>query len=148
MHSYVPFYQTVLDRLNPKLVYEWGPGVNSMMAVNGGAEVVAVEHDLRFVPTNLGPLFRAILVDLKSPRYPSPLITNADIYFVDSRQRAECIESVWQECVLQGSAPNTVVALHDAQRTRYHAALRLFPFVKFLDRGFCVASCRPEVLTW
>lgn len=148
MRSYVACYQTVLDYVRPKLVYEWGPGENSRMAVEAGAQVIAVEQDIRFVPRDLGHRFRALVVDVTAPSYPIPLVRDADVYFIDSRRRAECTSAIWRECVREGHAPNTVVALHDAQRSRYHEALRLFPYVNFLDRGFCVASCRNDVLTF
>ena len=132
MRSYVACYQTVLDLVRPKLVYEWGPGENSRMAVRAGAQVVAVEQDPRFVPTDLRDGFRAFVVEVDDPSYPIPRVKNADIYFIDSRRRAECISAVWRECVRKAYASDTVVALHDAQRRRYHDALRLFPYVKFL----------------
>jgi hypothetical protein len=134
-------YQAVLEAITPKLVYEWGPGRNSDMALRHGAKVFAVEQNIKFVPPNIRRNLRVCLCNVSSDEYPKPLLLDADIYFVDSRRRAECITAVFESCV-----ESAVVALHDAQRERYHDALRLFPHVKFLRHGFCIASRDERIL--
>jgi hypothetical protein len=112
------------------------------MAIESGAKVVAVEQNSKYVPNLPSEKFTVRIIPVNDPRYV--LLDgscNADLYFVDSRRRAECIASVFNSC-----SDKAVLCLHDAQRARYHAALKQFPYVKFLTRTFCVASKSPEIL--
>lgn len=143
IHSYAEAYQAVLDAVRPGKVFEWGPGRNSAMAIAAGAEVFAVEFDPRYVPDLPKGSFHCFMVPIDDPEEFAGLrgVTDAEIYFVDSRHRQRCLRNI-----LLQAREDAVVCLHDAQRLRYQVVLREFPYVKFLERGFCIASRSPEVM--
>lgn len=144
MRSYAMAYKRVLQVARPYLVFEWGPGHNSRLAVKAGARVFAVEHQEKFVPKDLPAIkFSCRVVPLESDDYVriSPY-EHADLFFVDGRRRADCIRAVRSRCL-----DRAVLCLHDAQRSRYHEALKSFPYVKFLERGFAVASKTDYVIS-
>ena len=142
LHSYVSAYKRVLSVVRPAKVFEWGPGRNSEIAVAAGAFVVAVEHDPKYVPDLSPKVFTVNLVELHSDAYVDiEDHQDADMFFVDGRRRAACIRAVFEKANHQA-----FLCLHDAQRERYHEALRLFPYVRFLNVGFCVASYQASVL--
>lgn len=136
MHTFEGDYAAVLAALRPRKVFEWGPGWSTRMALAAGAVVVAVEHDRRWVPQIAAPRgqFRCRLAALYSPEYVT-VDADADVYFIDGRRRAECVNAVHTH-----AKPSAVVCLHDAQRERYHRALQGWEYVRFLSRGFAVAS--------
>jgi hypothetical protein len=135
MYSYIPHYTTVLDTYKPKRVLEWGPGVNTIMAKNAGCEVWSIEHDKRYMP-RFKERHHPILIDLNSDNYITiPNMVDYDLFFVDGRRRAECIESVWQN-----ASVTAICCVHDAQRARYRNAIDLFNYQKFFNDGFCILS--------
>lgn len=136
-HSYEGVYPLVLRIVRPSLVFEWGPGPNSRMAVEAGARVCAVESKAQFVPQGLpAHKFSCRIAPVQSAEYVNiGPYAHADLFFIDGRRRSDCIRSV-RSCCLD----RAVLCLHDAQRERYHEALRSFEYVKFLARGFAVAS--------
>lgn len=132
-------YMRVLRNYRPRTVYEWGPGYSTMLAVGSGAVVQSVEHDQHFA--DMLPQSRGFhvcrVVPLDSDEYIAA--QPAELYFVDGRRRAECIIKAL-ECAKQQPSREAVLCLHDAQRDRYHEALRQWTHVRFLLRGFAVAG--------
>ena len=138
VRSYAPHYARVLEIVRPRQVFEWGPGPNTRMALAAGAKVFAIEPVLRWVsPLPLDDPNLAVLVTPTT----SPFYLNlhgredSDVFFVDSRRRAECLDLIREQ-----AKPEAIVCLHDAQRSRYNAALRRFANVTYLDRCFAIAS--------
>jgi hypothetical protein len=129
IHSYIESYKKILNEVKPKRVWEWGPGPNTSMALAIGAQVVSVEHQKRYAIPTIGNLI-SLVVGLDSKEYTS--VMPVDLYFVDGRRRADCLTAI-------ARISGAVVCLHDAQRVRYHDALRLFPDVIFMTKGFAVA---------
>lgn len=143
LHSYEDAYRKVLDFLRPDKILEWGPGLNTKMGLEYGADVYSIEYQKKYVPTNIAsdkweygliPKNDDAFVQFPEGR------KDWDVYFVDSRRRQECIT-----LALQGKE-DAVVCLHDAQRERYHPYLGQFKYVKFLDKGFAIASNNDRIL--
>jgi len=136
MQSYVDVYADLIRTLRPQLVLEWGPGRNTIMALQSGARVVSIESEKRWIPDGANQRWTCILAQERSPDYLRLWgCDDADIFFVDGRRRSECLAALHLMC-----KPSAVVCLHDAQRIRYQKALGLFDFVEFRHRGFAVAS--------
>ncbi len=140
VRSYAPHYARLLEITRARQVFEWGPGPNTRMALAAGAKVFAIEPVLRWVsPLPLDDPNLAVLVTPTiSPFYLSLHgHEDSDMFFVDSRRRAECLDLVREQ-----AKPEAIICLHDAQRVRYNAALRRFANVTYLDRSFAIASMR------
>src|SRR5262249_49947120 len=114
-HPFEPCYRRLLTIARPRKVLEWGPGLNTRLALEAGAEVVSRESDANWG----GPEW----TDLGPDR-------DAELFFVNSRRRSDCLAAV----LAQGS-PDSLVCLHDAQRRRYHPALARFGHVFFATPG-------------
>lgn len=139
--DFIPTYRRVLQYYRPRWVYEWGPGISTAMALGAGASVWAVEHDERYA-TQIAPIpdvYTCDHIELDDDAYVVPQDLEADIYFVDGRRRAECVVNV----ALMAIGRRSILCLHDAQRERYQYALGHWKYVKFLTRGFAVASFEP-----
>jgi len=123
-HSYKKSYKQVLDIVRPVFVFEWGPGPNSIMAMDMPEckYVVSVEQDKKWIPDLNNDKHAVIHTRTSSPMYPSLFgCENFDIFFIDSRRRGDCIYRVYMDC-----KDSAVICLHDAQRKRYHADLARF----------------------
>jgi hypothetical protein len=146
IHNFADAYRRVLEAVRPRIIVEWGPGYSTRIAREHPSveRIVSIEHSHRWFRRHRRATRRdrrvlSYYIPLDVPGYASRHVRqDADICFVDGRQRAKCLvaASIYAN-------PGAVVCLHDAQRRRYHAALGLFPYVRFLDRGFAVASCSP-----
>jgi len=136
IHSYVEPYTKIIEIIRPWIVYEWGPGKNTQIALRSGARVTSVEHNLKFCPKpEPGLVIKLTVLDIQYTK-----VEPADLYFVDGRMRAECLDRIKDL-----GSPSAVVCLHDAQRMRYHAALARFDRVVFLQKDFAVAGPRNKV---
>lgn len=63
VRSYVSDYAKILQICKPRKAFEWGPGVNTRMALAMGAKVFAIEPLLRWVsPLPLDDPKLAVLV--------------------------------------------------------------------------------------
>ena len=146
VRSYAPHYAWLLEICRPRRVFEWGPGPNTLMALGGGAKVFAIEPVLRWVsPLPLDDPNLAVLVTPTNSSFYLSLHghEDSDLFFVDSRRRAECLDLIREQ-----AKPEAIVCLHDAQRSRYNASLRKFANVIYLDRSFAIATMSelPRVL--
>ncbi len=136
LHSYRDRYRQLLSIVKPTKVFEWGPGLNTRLALEAGAEVVSREFDPNWVPDLRHPKLTVDLVDWKGPRWTGlGPDRDAELFFVDSRRRSDCLAAV-----LTQGPPDALVCLHDAQRRRYHPALCRFGHVFFALPGFAIAS--------
>jgi hypothetical protein len=136
LHSYRDCYRQLLTITRPRKVLEWGPGLNTRLALQAGAEVVSREFDPKWVPDCQHPRHAVELVDWEGSRWPDPgSDRDADLFFIDSRRRSDCLDAV-----RVAAPPDSLVCLHDAQRRRYHAALARFGHVYFAAPGFAIAS--------
>jgi hypothetical protein len=134
MHSYRADYERLLWALRPQLVVEWGPGPNTQMALAVGAEVFSIEHDPQWMPKDLSPKL-AVLLAPKDGKHYCYFPAEADLYFIDGRNRARCLELVYDR-----AHPDAVVCLHDAQRRAYRSMLLRFPYVLEPSMGFAIAT--------
>jgi len=144
MHSFEDPYAEVLELVHPRVVFEWGPGLNTTMALKTGATVCSMEHQARFMPRGIKTeRFVPRLARADSAEYVQIVpYCHADVFFVDGRRRADCIRAARTVCT-----DRAVLCLHDAQRERYHEALRAFPNVLFMTRGFAVASISEALIS-
>lgn len=141
IHSYKDHYRKIFSTLNISSVFEWGPGLNTEIAIENGSRVFSKEHDGKWIPKNISSnLWSYGLYDVRTPDYIEVVGDEWDLYFVDGRRRSECLESVFKSC-----KDSALVCLHDAQRPRYHDALSLFKKVFFVDPGFAIATNSEEL---
>ena len=134
LHSFERAYRVLLETVNPEKVVEWGPGLSTQLALAANANVSSFEFSEQWLPQFADPKLQINLVPVESSRWLK-IDGDADVYFIDSRRRADCLDAVFHS-----AKPTAVVCLHDAQRRRYHAALSQFPFVWFPEPGFAIAS--------
>ena len=134
LRSYQGDYEHLLADLRPRLVVEWGPGLNTAMAISFGARVYAFESDPRWLPQVAHPnLTVQLRSDDDSGYFDFP--DDADLYFVDGRNRERCLEVVYDRM-----RPDAVVCLHDAHRRAYRPMLTRFPFILTPTHGFAIAT--------
>lgn len=139
IHSYAHHYRAVLAKRRPRTVVEWGPGLNTQLALDAGAQqVVSVEHQQAYLYQGDCERVESRLCALNSKDYVSPPhLDSADLFFVDGRRRVECLMQICRH-----AKPSAVICLHDAQRRRYFEALQLFEHVRFPQFGFAVCQQR------
>ena len=142
LHSYKDCYRQLLTIARPRKVLEWGPGLNTRLALQAGAEVVSREFDPKWVPDCHHPKHTVELVDWKRSAWTDlEHDRDAELFFIDSRRRSDCLEAV-----LTRASPDSLACLHDAQRRRYHPTLARFQHVLFAMRGFAIASRSQRLL--
>jgi hypothetical protein len=134
LHSFRADYERLLGILRPRLVVEWGPGLNTELALAAEAEVFSIEHDPAWLPKISNPRLAVLLAPRDGASY-SVFPDDADLYFIDGRNRARCLEGIHERC-----RPDAVVCLHDAHRQAYRQALRRFTHVLEPSVGFAVAT--------
>ena len=139
-HDYKDAYIHVLDTLRPERIFEWGPGLQTRLAVKRKwvKEIFAIEQEKKWLPEKGDRRLSCLWVGIWNPHYVH--LHNRehfDLFFIDSRRREECLDLV--RTSTQGN-PDVVVCLHDAQRPEYHAPLYKFAHVRLLNEGFAVAS--------
>ena len=144
-HSYVPYYEKIINLIKPVNVFEWGPGKNTDIALQTESlkKIVSVEQDKRWIPTISDSRSCIIYCSQDSDFYVKGFenywVENKfDLFFIDSRKRSECLETVYNYSLEHNLS--TIVCLHDAQRERYRKALSKFRYVYFLHKGFAVAT--------
>jgi hypothetical protein len=133
---YTHHYKELLKQIEPKSVYEWGAGEHTRIALEHTNDITSVEQNGQRIPEDLAGKVKFLNIKTSDSSYISIEGNyDHDVYFVGSRNRAECLKQI-----LCFSKESAVVCLHDAQRRRYHGILKLFPYVRFLTNGFCIAS--------
>ncbi len=148
MHNYVGAYQRVVQAVKPDWVVEWGPGLQTKIALRQGAQVIATEHDPEWIKREGDQLFQLRLPESSShyitwgPKLAALTESGADLFFVDGRKRISCVKHIAKNYSDSGE----VVFLHDAQRERYHKALKMFDYVHFVAYGCAVASNDPAIM--
>lgn len=139
-HDYRDAYAHVLDVLKPARIFEWGPGLQTRMALQRKTtkEIFAIEQEKKWLPEKGDRRLSCLWVGIWNPHYVH-LHGRAyfDLFFIDSRRREDCLDLVRTSTATN---PNAVVCLHDAQRPQYHAHLYKFNRVRLLNEGFAVAS--------
>lgn len=136
-NSFVPYYQKLLGWLRPARVFEWGPGLSTNMALAAGADVLSIEPVQEWADKiEPHPRLKLIVASTDSPDYLGLHgWEDADVFFVDCRRRAECLDLVRTR-----AKKTAVVCLHDAQRFRYQEAVLRYKLVWRPDPSFCVLS--------
>lgn len=114
--SYFPVLEMLLTIEKPRIVFEWGPGLNTTLFVRNGAKVYSVEHDQYWYDlykNKQEPGVVSIFSKLENNSfldYPSEIaktVEAVDMAFVDARCRVQCI----QECKKK-NVP--IVVMHDS----------------------------------
>lgn len=141
-HSFDKALMAVLRTLNPKTVFEYGPGMStSLMALYPSVEVIdSVEHNLAWynkykweMPENVNLIYQPELV-----LYPTTKgrVESYDLFFVDGREREICL-FLAKERLNEGG----VVILHDAERPNYKDMINSYKFKFWQDEGHtCVLT--------
>lgn len=126
----------VLGSLNPKTVFEYGPGTStSIMALYPSIEFIdSVEHNLAWynkykweMPENVNIIFQPNMEIY--PETPGR-IEKYDMIFVDGREREKCLY-VAKSRLNEGG----VVILHDAERPNYKEPMNFYKFMFLQDDG-------------
>lgn len=126
----------VLEALNPKTVFEYGPGTStSIMAIYPSVELIdSVEHNIAWyekyrwsMPDNVNITYQPNL-----ELYPESIgrIEKYDLIFVDGREREKCLY-VAKSRLNEGG----VVILHDAERPNYQEGISFYKYKFFQDDG-------------
>lgn len=132
----------VLETLNPKTVFEYGPGTSTaIMALYPSVEFIdSVEHNLAWynkykweMPENVKISYQPNLE--LYPETPGR-IEKYDLIFVDGREREKCLYVAPTRLNDEG-----VVILHDAERPNYQEAMRFYKFMFLQDDGHTAILC-------
>jgi hypothetical protein len=136
----------VLVALNPKTVFEYGPGTStSIMAIFPSVELIdSVEHNLTWynkykweMPENVSIVYQPILE--LYPETPGRA-EKYDLVFVDGREREKCLY-VAKARLNEGG----VVILHDAERPNYQEMIDSYKFKFWQDEGHTVVLCDSNI---
>jgi len=129
----------VLNILNPKTVFEYGPGVSTMMiASHPGVEIVdSVEHDPAWYEKYKWTMLDNVRITLQPilSVYPETegRSDKYDLIFVDGREREKCL-FVARGRLNAGGA----IMLHDAERPSYQDMINSFKYKFWTDDGHTV----------
>lgn len=135
--SFRPTLIKVLAEFQPKTVFEWGPGVSTLLMQDFPSveKITSVEHDVAWFnkwKSQLGTKVHLILEeDLKM--YPYHMDEACDLYFVDGRERETCLDLCNKE--------DGIVILHDAERPSYKPYIDKFKYIFMEDDGHTAVLC-------
>lgn len=132
MHNYHDCYIRVMDVVKPRVVMEWGPGLNTELALERGAMVLSIEDNPKWFPEIDNNRWTPLHIKHDSQKYITPM--PADLYFVDAKHRVEVLENIRQK---YGSS---VVFIHDAQRADYQQEINQWRYVRYLRSDCAVMS--------
>lgn len=130
--SFKPTLIKVLAEFKPKTVFEYGPGVSTLIMQDFPSveKIDTVEHDVAWFhkwATQVGSKVTLMLEEDLS-KYPYLLTSkNYDLYFVDGREREKCLELC--------NRPDGIVMLHDAERLSYKPYIDNFKHIFMEDCG-------------
>lgn len=129
----------VLKAINPKTVFEYGPGISTkIIGVYPSVELVdSVEHNQAWYEKYKWEMTDNVQV-MYQPNmelYPETpgRSDKYDLIFVDGRDREKCLYVARHRLNMDG-----VVMLHDAERPTYKEMIDTFRFKYFTDEGHTV----------
>lgn len=117
IRSYFVVLERILNWKNPKICFEWGPGLNTELFSDAGAKVYSVEHDKKWLsiynenkPSNVELIFSKLNENdfLEYPNEIKKINERIDVAFVDARCRVQCILSCKDKSV-------PIVIMHDSR---------------------------------
>lgn len=132
----------VLESLNPKTVFEYGPGTStSIMAIYPSVELIdSVEHNQAWfnkwrweMPENVKLIYQPNME--LYPETPGRL-EKYDLIFVDGREREKCLYVAGHRLNECG-----VVILHDAERPSYKEPMEFYKYKFMQDDGHTAILC-------
>ncbi len=134
----------VLAEFNPKTVFEYGPGVSTLLMQDFPSvqKIDTVEHDVAWFnkwKNQLGSKVGLFLEEDLS-RYPYLLSPEKDydLYFIDGREREICLTLC--------NRTYGIVILHDAERESYQRYIKNFQYIFMEDDGYtAVLTNSPDV---
>jgi hypothetical protein len=139
IHSYEDAYTSLLKYIKPQRILEWGPGLNTEIALDLGIKVVSIEHQNQWLYDKFNINHSPILTDLNSDFYiQKNEKLDYDLYFVDGRRRQEILVQIKNK-----ATGSYLACLHDSQREKYQEYINLFKYKKELCEGFIVLSDFP-----
>lgn len=94
--------------------------------------------DIRCIPAGATPETCRTVPMNEYVDYPATLMQSFDVILVDGRKRRRCLLAARRLVSSDG-----VVFLHDAQRSYYHSAFKVYPEREFLARGLWRGTPRP-----
>jgi hypothetical protein len=152
--DYWEYYLPLLKKIKPKKIVEWGPGMgtdtdfiesgepgNTKLAIdNTEAEIACIEHCPKWLPPKSERITPFHIRNENSAEYTSipKGWENADIFFVDARNRVRCLNSIFKDATKK----TAVVCIHDAERPRYSPGINQFKYVLYPHprKRFCVMT--------
>ncbi len=136
--SFAPVLKRYLNKLKPKNVLEWGPGLSTRIIVMlPGIQLVSLEHDLNYYTRAAAELKGFSNIDLQYKplrqeyiNYPSTLGKTFDLVFIDGLDewRNDCLKAA-----LSLISPGGVVILHDSERESYAEGKVLYTVLEESD---------------
>jgi hypothetical protein len=144
--SFGPTLIKVLGIVNPKTIFEYGPGVSTkIMATHPGVEIVdSVEDETAWyekyrwtMPDNVQIYYQPV-----AEAYPETLgrVEKYDLIFVDGIERVSCLY-VARVRLNKGG----VVVLHDAERPNYREMIETYKYKFWTDEGHTVTLTDDDI---
>lgn len=136
--SFKPTLIKVLAEFKPKTVFEYGPGVSTLLMQDFPSieHIDTVEHDVAWFHKWAAKFGSKITLFLEEDlsKYPYLLKEKEyDLYFIDGREREKCLELC--------NRPDGIVILHDAERESYRPYIHKFKYIFMEDDGHtCVMT--------
>lgn len=150
MYSYKPTLIKWINRINPKTIFEWGPGQSTGILLNNTSDdtrMVSVEHNDIFYEKAIKEYseFKNKLTLLKlsctnrASNYAHIILSypDSDIIFIDGRRRVECCFAAMQKISKDG-----VLILHDSNRKTYMDILN--PYINIIENTNQTLVFRPK----
>lgn len=136
--SYMDTLLAILDEFKPAKVFEYGTGKSTkVLAMYPGVKLlVSVEHSAEWyqksIQGELSNLF--IIFEPDHSKYVRLIDgTFYDLVFVDGIDRPDCLKQAKLNLSTDG-----IVMLHDAKRSEYIEAIKLYKFQVWTDDGHTV----------
>jgi hypothetical protein len=145
--SYREALVKVLGEFKPETVFEWGPGVSTLIMQDFPSVklIDTLEHDMAWYgkwQSKFGPKVH-LVYEKNMTRYPcfSGREMFYDLIFIDGREREKCLVAA------QGKLKSTgIVIIHDAERETYHEWIKQYRFIFFEDGGHtAIMTMNPKV---
>lgn len=137
----------VLETINPKNVFEYGPGTSTtIMAIYPSIEIIdSVEHNQAWfnkwkweMPENVKLIYQPNM-----ELYPETQgrLEKYDLIFVDGREREKCLYVAGHRITDEG-----VVILHDAERPNYQEPMGYYKYKFLQDDGHTAILCNNNTI--
>lgn len=143
--SYMDTLLLVLDVIQPERVFEWGSGRSTQILgmYHSVQRLVSIEHDKEWYErarcTKMMNTTLILQPDLNAYVKEIECEPKQDLIFVDGKSRNECLAIALEYMKDEG-----VVILHDAKRSEYESAVKLYSYKIITDDGHTAVLMKSE----